>query len=437
MRDSLPCFETEAVRLHAERYLKAREFFVATGEALAEWREGSVRFAARPALEEPHHDRIARLVSGQGIAIGERERALLVDLAASARSEREWSLRETTRLLESSLTIDAGRGIEVNRPGGATSDREVFRPHDDDWAGRLTRLLTLRETEALALAVNGGSRERFEAVREDIFAKRDLLELTRTVRVASGMTSDAPSGKYPASEERALERHMELIAAGLRSRGNGWEEWQTEGVGEFKHILPERERERAGRVVEEVGTRLEAKRRVEALERLEPQLESAAQFYVRAAYRDEGLEVMRAPARLDDHVRVLAERYSQVARDAGHDPERLGLDGTGLESRAKSVLSDAVERFGREAHDTRELGRLEARMILACAVRDEAAARGSVSPTTPTFTSGAIRHSTGAGARRSARTGWLTTRRPTRRRCSSPWTPGNTSCARWTTFRRD
>ena len=108
MRDSLPCFETEAVRLHAARYLKALEFFVATGKALAEWREGDMQFAARPALEEPDIARINRLVNGESTGIGERERALLLDLAASARSEHDAPLRETTRLLESSLTVVVG-----------------------------------------------------------------------------------------------------------------------------------------------------------------------------------------------------------------------------------------------------------------------------------------------------------------------------------------
>jgi len=373
MHDSLACFEIEATKLHAARNLKALEYFVATGEALEEWRKRGVRFAARPSLEESHLDRIARLVNGEGTRIGERERALLLDLAALAGSERDVSLRETTRLLESSLAVDAGREIEVNRPGGARGDQQVFRPHDDDWAGRLAGLLTLRETEALALAVNGDSREKFEVVRDEVYAKRSLMELTRAVRAASGMTRDVPARVSASASERALEGYLQVIADGLLSRGEGWEEWQASGIGEFKNILPAPEQKRVRRIVEEANARFETKRRAEALERLEPQLESAAQFYVRAAYRDEGLVLMREPAHLKDHVRGLAERLSQVARDAGHDPKRLGLDGRELEMRAERVLSDAVERFGREELEALELGRLEARMILACAVRDEAA----------------------------------------------------------------
>jgi hypothetical protein len=375
MRDSLPCFETEAVRLHASRYLKAREFFMATGEALARWREGGLRFVARPALEEPHLDRIAHLVSGEGARISKRERALLLDLAASAGSERDMSLRETTRLIESSLTFDAGREVKGTRPSGARGDHEVFRPHDDEWVGRLAGQLTLIETEALALAASGDSRNRLEALREDVYTKRALMDLTRSIRAASGMARDVPAGVTDSADERARDSHLQVIADGLRSRGDGWKEWQVVGLGEFKHILPKRERERAERVIEGAKARLETERRAESLERLEPQLESAAQFYVRAAYRDEGLEVMREPGRLKDHVRGLAERFSQVALDASHDPERLGLGGRELEERAGRALSDAVERFGREERDSHELGRLEARMVLACAVRSEAAAR--------------------------------------------------------------
>jgi len=375
MRDSVPCFKMEATKLHAARYLKAREFFVATGEALAEGGEGDVRFVARPALEEAHFGRINRLVNEEGSVTGERERALLLELAASARSEREASRRETVRLLEADLKTDAGRGGEVSHARGTRGDQEVFRPNDDDWARRLVTLITLRETEALALAVSGTSRERFEALREDVYVKRDLLELTRTIRTSFGITPDVPAGASNATEERALERHFQVIANGLRSRGESWEEWQVVGVGEFVNVLPQRERERAGRVVQEAKARLEAERWAEALERLEPQLVSAAQSYVRAAYRDEGLEAMLEPSHLRDHIRVLAERFSQVTRDAGHEPESLGLGERELEARAGRVLSDAVERFGREEREAHELGRLEARMVLACAVRDTATAR--------------------------------------------------------------
>lgn len=375
MHNSLPCFEAEAARLHATRYLKAQEFFVATGETLAGWRKGVVQFAARPGLEMDDLDRIHRLVSGKVSGISERERALLLDLAASVKSERDMSPRQTARLLEASLTVDASREVEVDRAKDARVTREVFRPHNDIWAGRLAGLLMLGETEALALAVTGASRERFEALREDVYVKRELMELTRAVRTASGMTHNVQAGVSTAGEGRALERHLQAIAAGLGSRGEGWEEWQASGVSEFKNILPARDQKRAGRIVEEVKSRLETERRAEALERLDPQLESAAQFYVRAAYRGEGLSVMSEPDRLNNHVRGLAEHFSQVARDAGHDPERLGLDGRELEARAERVLSEAVERLGREERDSRELGRLEARMILACALRDEAASR--------------------------------------------------------------
>jgi hypothetical protein len=375
MRDSLPCFETEAVRLHAARYLKAREFFVATGEALAEWRKQDVGFAARPDLEEPYLDRISRLVSREDARISKRERALLLDLAASAGSERDMSLRETTRLIESCLTFDAGGEVKGNRPTGARGDHEVFRPHDDEWARRLAGQLTLIETEVLALAVSGDSRARFEAVREDVYAKRALMELTRAIHAASGMPRDVLAGVLDSADERARDSHLQVIASGLQSRGDGWEEWQVVGVGEFQHILPKRERERAGSVIEEAKARLETERRAESLERLEPHLESAAQFYVRAAYRDEGLEAIREPGRMKDHIRALAERFSQVALDGGHNPERLGLGGRKLEERAGRALSEAVERFGREERDSHDLGRLEARMVLASAVRNEVAAR--------------------------------------------------------------
>lgn len=376
MHGSLPCFETEAARLHAKRYLNAREFFVAAGEALAEWGEEGLRLASRPALEESDLTRIDYVVGGDGTCIGEREQALLLELAASARSEREVNPREAARLLKADLTVDAGREVENDRARKARGDREMFRPHEDDWAGQLAGIVTLRETEALALSMNGASRERFEAVREEVYAKRNLMELTRAVRATLGMAHDVPARVPADAGERALERHLQSIADSLRSRGEGWEEWQAAGVSEFKHILPPREQVKAGHIVEEVKARLEMERRAEASERLEPQLESAAQFYIRAAYRDEGLEVMCESARLNDHVRGLAERFSQVARDAGHEPECLGLAGKELEARADRVLSHAVARFGREEREAHDLGRFEARMILACAMRDEAAARG-------------------------------------------------------------
>ncbi len=381
MWHSLPCIETEAVRQHAARYLEAREFFAAAGERLAARREEDGRLASpRLSLAELDLARIGRLVGGDSSSspvTGERERTLLLDLVASARSEREASPRETARLLEADIRTDAGRrgDYEVGRTRGVRIEREEFRPHDDEWAGRLAALLTLRETEALALAMSDVPRARFEAVREDVYARRDLMELTRRVRAASGMSPDAARAGVldDGAAGRALDRHLQTITEGLRSHGNGWKEWQAAGVAEFKLILSEREREIAGHVVEEVRARLAAERRAAVLERLEPQFDSAAQAYVLAAYSDEGLEVMREPGRLNEHVRVLAERFAGVARAAGYEPESLGLMGRDSEARAERVLSDSVERLGREERDALELGRLEARMILARAVRSEAA----------------------------------------------------------------
>jgi hypothetical protein len=376
MRDSGPCMESEAVRLHAARYLKAREFFAATGERLAAWREEGMPLAASPALNRPELDRLDCLAGGVSAVMSDRERTLLLNLATSIRSQSEASPREITRLLEVDIKTDAGHGGAVSLTRGARVDLEGFRPHEDKWAGRLAGLLTLRETESLALAMNGVAREKFEASREDVYTKRDLLELTRAVRAASGMTPDAAPGGLLDTERIALERNFQSIADGLRrSHGDGWEEWQAAGIEEFKNVLPRHERERAGHVVDEARTRLEAKRRAATLERLEPQLESSEQSYVSAAYRDEGLEAMREPSHLRDHIRVLAERFSQVTRDAGHEPESLGLGEREMEARAGRLLSDAVERFGREEREAHELGRLEARMVLACALRDAAAAR--------------------------------------------------------------
>lgn len=375
MRDSLTCLGSKSVRLHAERYLKAREFSEVTSEMLAECREGRLPPAVRPALEESHLARIERLLSEEVSAVGERERALLLDLASSAKSEHRAGPRETTRLLESSLRMDVSRGGESGHARGARGEQDVFRPHEDDWAGRLARLLTLRETEALALAVSGTWRERFDAAREDIYAKRGLLELTRAVRASLGIPPDAPGAVYEPAEERVLEKHLRVVADGLRARGAGWDGWQAEGVGEFKHVLPKRDREEAGYIVEEVKARLEQERRAEALRRLESQLESAAQFYLRVAYRDEGLKAMREPGRRREHARGLAERFSQIADDAGHDPEELGLGRRQIEAQAEGAISEAVERFAREEREAHELGRLEAQMILAFAARDEAAAR--------------------------------------------------------------
>ena len=375
MRDSLTCFKSDGVRMHAGRYLKAREYFAATGEALEEWRKGVSTLTARLALEESHLDRIKRLVGGEVTAIGERERALLLVLASGARGELGADPGRTARLLESSLSLEVSHEPDAGRTGGQRGKLATFRPHDDAWAGRLAGLLTLRETEALALAAGDTSRERFGAVREDAYGKRSLLELTRQVRAASRLPPNAPAAVLGASEERALEGHLQEIADALRSRGAGWKDWQAEAVGEFKHVLPPRERVRAGRVVGEVKARLEEERRAEVLRQLLPELESAARLYLRDAYCDEGLEGMREPSRRREHVRGLAERFSQVASEAGHDPAGLGLTLAHLEARAGRELTEAVGRFGREERETYELGRLEARMILACAEWDEAAVR--------------------------------------------------------------
>jgi hypothetical protein len=374
MRDSLACFESEAVRLHAGRYLRAREYFAATAGAAEECREVMAGAARLPALEESDLHRIRRLAGGDAAAVGERERAHLLDLVSCARGETGADAERAARLLESSLGLEVSHGADAGRTGAAHGRLAAFRPHDDAWAGRLAGLLALRETEALALAAAGASRERFDAAREEVYRKRGQLELTRRVREAAGLSPDA-ARVLGASEERALERHLGEVIDALRSRGSRWRDWQAEAVDEFKHVLPPRERERAGRVVIEVRARREEERRAEALLQLLPEFEAAARLYLRDAYRDEGLEGMREPSRRREHVRGLAERFSQAAGNAGHDPAGLGLTREHLEARAGRALTDAVERFGREELETCELGRLEARMILACAERDGAEAR--------------------------------------------------------------
>lgn len=374
MRDSLTCFESDGVRLHAGRYLKAREYFAATGEALDGCREGTTEFVRRPALEESDLSRIGRLAGGDVAAVGERERALLLDLASCARGELGTDRGRTAQLLESSLSLEVSHSGDAGRTGVARGRLAAFRPHDDAWAGRLAGLLTLRETEALALAAGGAPRERFDAAREDVYGKYSLMELTRQVRAAAGLSPDA-AAVLGSSEERALERHLGELAEALRSRGSRWKDWQAEGVEEFKHVLPPREREGAGRVVVEVKARLEEERRAEALRGLLPAFEAAARLHLRDAYRDEGLDGMREPSRRQEHVRGLAGKFSQVASEAGHDLAGLGLTPAHLEARAGRDLTEAVERFGREERETYELGRFEARMILACAEWDGAAAR--------------------------------------------------------------
>ncbi|HEX8292670.1 MAG TPA: hypothetical protein VF570_12990, partial [Pyrinomonadaceae bacterium] len=374
MRESLACFESDAVRLHAGRYLRAREYFAATAVAADECREVMAGAVGRPALEESDLARIRRLAGGDAAAVSERERALLLDLASCARGEIGADSERAARLLDSSLGLEVSHGADASRAGAARGRLATFRPHDDVWAGRLAGLLALRETEALALAAGGAPQERFEAAREDVHRKRSQLELTRQVRAAAGLAQD-PATVRGASEERALESHLGEIAESLRSRGARWKDWQAEAVEEFKHILPPHERERAGRIVGEVKARLEEERQAEALRLLLPEFERVAQLYLCAAYREEGLDGMREPSRRREHVRGLAERFSQAAGEAGHDPARLGLTSAHMEARAGRDLTEAVGRFGREERETYELGRLEARMILACAEWDGAAAR--------------------------------------------------------------
>jgi hypothetical protein len=376
MLASMPCFETESARLHAARYLKAREFFVATGEVLAEERGAAgATFAAWPALEERDLTRITHLVGSEVSNIPERECALLRDLAAVSRSKDESSRREITRLLELDLKTDAGRSGEIDLTKGARGHQEIFRPHDDVWAGRLARTMTINQTEALALSMNGSSREKLNALREEISAHHQILALTRAIRASFEMPPDAPVIAAGVIAERDFGRHSRIIAAGLRSHGEKWDAWQIAGVEEFKAILPPHDQEKAVLIIEEAKMRRHEERRTQALERLEPHLESAAETYVYAAYEAEGLRGLSQPEQFDEHIQILAERFAQVTRDAGYVPERLGLTGPELETRAESVLSDAVGRFTREEPIARELGRLEAQMILACAERDAATTR--------------------------------------------------------------
>lgn len=115
MRDSGPCMESEAVRLHAARYLKAREFFAATGERLAAWREEGMSLAASPALDRPQLDRLDRLAGGVSAVMSDRERTLLLNLAAAIRSQSEASPREIRWL--GRVASCGYRGVQTPPPG--------------------------------------------------------------------------------------------------------------------------------------------------------------------------------------------------------------------------------------------------------------------------------------------------------------------------------
>ena len=240
-----------------------------------------------------------------------------------------------------------------------------MRPHDERWMGRLILSAELKAVGALSLAACDGEKAQFKGAVDDARAARAMLDLARSVRRAAGVTEDPLAATPSAFERRAFDNRHRAISQQLRERDLDWTPDRIAAVEEFMDCLPTGERRKAERTVARERARLEEQKGREQLEKVRTMLDGAGELYVRSAYRTEGFEALRDPARFDDRVSELAARYAQVVTDSGVPPEKTGLDNKRLREAARLKLTAAVAKYERDEREIADLSRLEGRAMLA------------------------------------------------------------------------
>lgn len=366
MRSSLGCFDDEGTRRHAERYVMAREYLGAVREALADSREGAERLAAAPALDASQVERINALLGRTGGGLEKHERTFFREVVTLVNDDRVPSKAVFERLVKQSAPERADSDKDTRERAGDTPPAvDVMRPHDERWMGRLILSAELKAVGALSLAACDGVKAQFEGAVDDARAARAMLDLARSVRRASGITEDPPAATPSAVERRAFDNQHLAISQQLRARDLDWTPDRIAAVEEFMDCLLPAERRKAESAAARERARLEELKGREQLEKVRTMLNGAGELYVRSAYRAEGFEALRDPARFDDRVSELAARYAQIITDSGVSPEKTGLDDKRLREAARLKLTAAVTKYEREELEIADLSRLEGRAMLA------------------------------------------------------------------------
>ncbi len=355
---------------HAGRYLKACDYLTAANEVLGQYRRGGEATTAYPVLEQAQRHRLDALARDGAPGLGNAGALWLKEVAAVMELEEPPGRAKFLRLMERSLEINRDYELAPQKGGGQPADLGTLRPHDERWMSRLISVTELKEAEALAVAMRGTTEEDFRNCETRAREMRERLELATLVRTAGGQ-GDLPQGRdLTRVEERELDNHRSYVAQQLAAPRPEWSRTQVDWIKDVGHGAPPSMQQSLTRSLAQAELRLEQEQRSKDIELLGAHLQTAAQFFARSLHRSEGAASLTDPRRFAGHVEALTERYLQVVEDGGRRPEQLGLDRARLGVHARGELLAEMTRLDREERDLTELARLEARVILANALRD-------------------------------------------------------------------
>ncbi|HWW75860.1 MAG TPA: hypothetical protein VNZ44_10705 [Pyrinomonadaceae bacterium] len=255
VRQSLACVRDERLRQQAWNYLRAREYHEATKEVLRDYRVGAEGVVAPPTLRPDEIEKIKELLSEKDAVLDKQARTHLDKVVEFASGEARVSPEGVRRMVERSLFADGSLSRADSRAASATEKFDVARPLDDRWSARLTDIVALVETRALAAGMRETSVEKLEAVRREAVERREMLEFVGWVRDHVGLAEPSPV-RVPTDERRELEDLRRYVSQQLL-RERPWTREQVEQINDFGHRAPEENREGLAEALNDARQRLD------------------------------------------------------------------------------------------------------------------------------------------------------------------------------------
>lgn len=352
VRQSLACVSDGHLRQQAENYLRAREYHEVTKEVLRDYREGAEGLAAPPTLRTDEVERIKELLSAKDAVADRQARAHLDNVVVFASGEARVSPEGVRAMAERSLSTDGSLSRVDSRSASATERFDVARPLDDRWAARLTDVVALAETRALAAGMRETSVDKLEAARREAFERREMLEFVGWVRGRMGM-AEPPSVRAPTAERQEMENLRRYVSQQLL-RERPWTHEQLEQIREFGHRAPEKDRDTLADSLDRREQRIK-RDRVEREQRLlearvaglnEAMARADARFPAEVFSRLD-LDRLREPERVREETEKLARHYLDAAREQGLTPEHVQFRAVSAEEHARLTVYGTVERAER------------------------------------------------------------------------------------------
>jgi hypothetical protein len=254
-RQSLACVPNGQLRLHAESYLRAREYHDVTKEVLRDYREGAEGVIAPPALRPGEVEKIEELLSAKDAVIAREARTHLDNVVEFASGESRISPEGVGAVVARSLSTD-GQPPRLDTRAKSTTERfDIARPLDDRWVARLTDVVALAETRALAAGMRETLTEKLEGARREVIERREALEFAGWVRERVGLGGPTPV-RVPMDERRELEDLRRYVSQQLL-RERPWTREQVVQISEFSHRASEKDHEGLAEAVNAARQRLD------------------------------------------------------------------------------------------------------------------------------------------------------------------------------------